>query len=60
MDIMNNTNSPILSLVDKNKVNIFLKSPLEYGKPWFGQLMAGPQLMAYMIQVNYWLTKWGL
>ena len=24
-------------------------------KPWFGQLMAGPQMMAYLIQVEYWM-----
>ncbi|MDD4111542.1 MAG: hypothetical protein PHC56_00725 [Herbinix sp.] len=27
------------------------------GKPWFGLLMVGPQLIAYMIQVNYWLGQ---
>ncbi|UZQ84726.1 asparagine synthase (glutamine-hydrolyzing) [Thermoclostridium stercorarium] len=59
-DILNDPNSPIVSLVDKNKAMIFLKSPSEYGKPWFGQLMAAPQLLAYMIQVNYWLEKYSL
>jgi len=46
-----------LSIVDKEKVEDFLKAPSEYGKPWFGQLMAAPQLTAYLIQVNYWLKK---
>jgi len=57
-NIINNPNSPILSLVDKKKVLSFMQAPTEYGKPWFGQLMAAPQLMAYMIQVNYWLEKY--
>jgi len=57
-DIVSNSNSPIISLVDKQKVLDFLKAPVEYGKPWFGQLMAAPQLMAYLIQVNYWLKKY--
>ena len=26
-----------------------------FTRPWFGQLMTGPQLMAYLIQVNMWL-----
>ena len=24
--------------------------------PWFGQLMAGPQMLAYLWQVNAWLA----
>ena len=25
--------------------------------PWYGQLMAGPQMLAYLIQVNAWLHE---
>ena len=57
-DIINNPNSPIMSFVDKKKVLSFMQASAEYDKPWFGQLMAAPQLMAYMIQVNYWLEKY--
>lgn len=28
------------------------------GKPWYGQLMAGPQMMAYLLQINYWLKEY--
>jgi len=56
--IIDNPNSPIMSFIDKKKVISFMQAPAEYGKPWFGQLMAAPQLMAYMIQVNYWLEKY--
>ena len=60
LDIINNSNSPILPIIDKKKVLEFIKAPTEFGKPWFGQLMAGPQLMAYYIQINYWLEKYNL
>ena len=29
-----------------------------FTRPWFGQLMTGPQLMAYLCQVNMWLEKY--
>ena len=29
-----------------------------FTRPWFGQLMTGPQLMAYLIQVELWLQKY--
>ena len=57
-ELINDSNSPIMSYIDKKKALDFMKAPTEYGKPWFGQLMAAPQLMAYMIQVNYWLEKY--
>lgn len=58
LEIIDNPNSPIMSFTDKKKALSFMKTPSEYDKPWFGQLMAAPQLMAYMIQVNYWLKKY--
>lgn len=50
--------APIRTLLDTQKVHAFLNSPSDYGKPWYGQLMAGPQMLAYMLQVNYWLEKY--
>lgn len=58
--IINDPASPILPLIDRQKTIHFLQSPKEYGRPWFGQLMAGPQLMAYYIQLNYWMEKYHL
>ncbi len=55
--IIEDASSPILQFIDKKKVYGFMMNPSDYGKPWFGQLMAGPQMIAYMIQVNYWLKK---
>lgn len=60
MEIASNPNAPIQPLIDKKKISRFLEAPTEYGKPWFGQLMAGPQLMAYFIQINYWMEKYHL
>jgi asparagine synthase (glutamine-hydrolysing) len=59
-DILADPNAPIRPLLDRKKVETFLDAPTEYGKPWFGQLMAGPQLMAYFIQMNYWMKKYHL
>ncbi len=55
--ILENENSPLNKIVNEEQVKLLIDSPKDYGKPWFGQLMAGPQLMAYYIQLNYWLEK---
>ncbi|NCB73634.1 MAG: asparagine synthase (glutamine-hydrolyzing) [Clostridia bacterium] len=60
LEIVADPSSPIREFLDEKKVLAFTEAPSEYGKPWFGQLMAGPQLMAYLIQTNYWLKKYRL
>ena len=58
-EIMNNTNSPIKTFVNKNYVLDLLRTDgKSFTKPWFGQLMTGPQLMAYLIQLNQWLEHY--
>ena len=56
--VMAKGEAPINQLTDKKKVEKFLESPKDYGKPWYGQLMAGPQMTAYLLQVNYWLEHY--
>ena len=59
-EILDSPNAPVRTLIDTDKTREFLKAPAEYGSPWFGQLMAGPQLIAYFIQINYWMEKYQL
>lgn len=57
-EILADCSSPLKDLLDKTAVNAFLDNPKDYGKPWYGQLMAGPQMIAYLLQVHYWLTEY--
>lgn len=57
-DVLSDPSSPLRPLLDRNKVRAFIDRPSDYGAPWYGQLMAGPQMLAYMLQVNYWLEKY--
>jgi asparagine synthase (glutamine-hydrolysing) len=52
--------SPLLQIIDADKVRNFMHSSFDYGKPFFGQLMAGPQLLAYLLEINYWLDKYNI
>jgi len=31
-----------------------------FGRPWFGQLMTGPQLIAYLLQFELWMREYGV
>ncbi len=57
-EILDNPLSPIHQLANKENLERLINSPKDYGKPWFGQLMAGPQLIAWWIQLDYWLRKY--
>ncbi len=49
--------APIHALVDKRVVEEMLDS-LSLVTPWFGQLMTGPQLFAFLLQLNMWLEEY--
>ncbi len=58
-NIMQNPNAPINDLLDKKYILDILNTNGEaFTRPWFGQLMTGPQLMAYLCQVNMWLETY--
>ena len=57
-ELIEEGSAPVLELIDREKTKKFLASPSDYGKPWFGQLMAGPQMVAYCLQINDWMEKY--
>ena len=57
--IMNDSNAPINNLLNRNYIlEILETNGKAFTRPWFGQLMTGPQLMAYLCQVNMWLERY--
>lgn len=58
--VLADSNAPLHHIVDASKIGKFLNTPSDYGRPWYGQLMAGPQMSAYLLQLNYWLEKYSL
>lgn len=59
-EVMHDPSSPVMQFLDRRKLEAFLESPSDYGKPWYGQLMAGPQMMAYVLQINFWMKTYGI
>ena len=58
--LLSNPQAPIHRFLDRKKAERFLAQPKDYGRPWFGQLMAGPQMIAYFLQVNHWMERYGV
>ncbi len=56
LSILDDPAAPIQQLIDARKLREMISSDTEqFNTPWFGQLMTGPQLYAYLAQVNTWL-----
>lgn len=54
------SNTRLNEIIDRKCLDKFIASTKDYGKPWYGQLMAGPQMLAYLLQIGYWLRKYHL
>jgi asparagine synthase (glutamine-hydrolysing) len=58
-DTMKDKNAPINNLLNRDFIlDILNTDGKAFTRPWFGQLMTGPQLMAYLCQVNMWLERY--
>ena len=54
--VLNDKNSPLLEIVDKAALETLLTEESIW--PWYGQLMRRPQLMAFMLQIDFWLRRY--
>lgn len=60
-NILNDKTSPVLQIIDTDRVRDIVETGGEsFKKPWFGQLMKGPQLIAYLIQLNTWMKEYNV
>lgn len=58
-EIIDNPQSPILPFIKADTIRSFMQSSQAGGlQPWFGQLMSGPQLFAYLFQLNEWFKHY--
>ena len=53
--------APIWEVVNKETVkNLLETEAAEYTRPWYGQLMNFPQIMAYIYAINVWLEAYNI
>ena len=56
--VLRDSAQPLHKLLSEEAVSGLLHQTYDYGRPWFGQLMAGPQMLAYLLQINTWLLRY--
>lgn len=58
--ILRDSLQPIHKLICSEKARELLRMDPGSMTPWFGGLMPGHQLLAYLIQLNYWLLRYNV
>lgn len=59
LQMLSDSSAPLLEVVDREVLERLIQSDLSPAEtPWFGQLMAGPQMLAYLLQINFWLEHY--
>lgn len=60
-EVVDKPSSPLLEIMDKKKLEDIIATGGDAFKvPWYGQLMKGPQLIAHLAQINYWLETYNV
>ncbi len=59
-EILKDKTSPLYGILDVNGVNAIIQDPEKISSPWYGQLMRAPQILAYIIQLDYWFRKYNV
>ena len=56
--ILSDPTRRINELIDADHVREIMEHPEKITSPWYGQLMKAPQILAYLIEVDYWLEEY--
>lgn len=58
--VLNDKNSVLGNMLNKSGVLEIIENPGEISSPWYGQLMRAPQILAYIIEMDYWFKKYNV
>ncbi|RKP54206.1 asparagine synthase (glutamine-hydrolyzing) [Cohnella endophytica] len=59
LERLNDPSCPLLPLINENRIrDLAATTDANSHLPWFGQLMSGPQLFAYLLQMDFWLREY--
>ena len=50
----------LTELLNAEAINKIIENPDSISSPWYGQLMKAPQILAYIIELDYWIKKYDI
>lgn len=59
-EILQDKSSVLFDMINIETVNSLMENPDCIKEPWYGQLMKGPQILAYIIQIYYFIKEYNV
>lgn len=50
----------LTEMLSKTAIENIIENPDKISSPWYGQLMKAPQILAYIIELDYWFEKYNI
>ncbi len=58
--VLGDKSCPLFDMLDITAVRALMENPDSLGEPWYGQLMRGVQVLAYIVQIYVWIKKYNI
>lgn len=58
--VLSDKSCPLFDMLDITAVRALMENPDSLGEPWYGQLMRGVQVLAYIVQIYVWIKKYNI
>ena len=55
-ELLSRKDAPLFSIVSRKGIQEYLASDMTW--PWYGQLMRRPQVIAWLLQTDFWLRRY--
>lgn len=53
--VLDDKSTPLTEMLNTEKIKELMLDPDCLSAPWYGQLMRGPQVLAYIVQIYWWI-----
>lgn len=57
-EVLSDKGCPLYEMLNTKKLEELMENPDALSEPWYGQLMKGPQVLAYVVQIYYWIKEY--
>lgn len=58
--VLQDKNCPLYDMLNPIAIRELMENPDSLSEPWYGQLMRGPQVLAYILQTYVWIKKYNV
>lgn len=58
--VLKDKSCPLYDMLDLKGVRAIIENPDSLSEPWYGQLMKGVQVLAYIVQIYVWIKKYNV